>query len=99
MKVIRCLQESNFHDIKHGTYHPNSVPVFYGFDCYNDSVEHINKLVEIIKSEVPMLTEKDMHITFISRSQSIRHAHHTMVCVNRAPSKVKARLWEDYTIL
>jgi hypothetical protein len=99
MKVIRCLLESDFHDIKRGTYHPNSVPVYYGFNCYNDSVEHINKLVEIIKSEMPMMTEKDMHITYILPSQSIRHAHHTMIWVDRVPSKVKAGLLEDYTIL
>ena len=99
MNVIRCLREADFYDIKRGTYHPNGVTVYYGFNCYNDDMEHLNKLVEIIKSEIPHLTEKNMHITRISPSQSIRHAHHTMIWVDRTASKVKERLWEDYTIL
>lgn len=99
MNIVRCLREPDFYDIKDGTYRPNYVTVYYGFNCYNDDIDHINKLVEIIKSEVPILTEKDMHIAFISRAQSIRHAHHTMIWVDRVPSDVKARLFEDYTIL
>lgn len=98
MRVIRCLREADFHDIKRGTYHPNSVPVYYGFDNYCDSVEHINNLVEIIKSENPTLAAKDMYVMRIPTTVSVRHAHQTMVYVSRNPYNVKAR-FEDYTIL
>jgi hypothetical protein len=99
MNIIRCLHESQFFDIKRGTYHPDSVVVYYGFDTYNASVENIRKLIEIVKAENPSVPENEMHVAFITRAQSIRHAHFTMISVAINPYDVKARLFEDYTIL
>lgn len=99
MKIIRCLRETDFFDIKNGTYHPNAVTVCYGFNNYNSDMEHLNKIAEIIKSEIPNIADKDMRVVYISPKQSIRHAHHTMIAVERNPYEVNARLWEDYDIL
>lgn len=99
MNILRCLHETNFFDIKRGIYTSNSVIVYYSLNTYNASVENISKLIEIVKAENPTVPDNEMHVTFITRAQSIRHAHYTMISVARDSSEVKAHLFENYTIL
>lgn len=98
LRLLRCIHDSVYHDIRQDVYKENVVRVYYGFDSYNASVARINQVVDIVKQENPGIREEDMDVIFITRGMSIRHAHFTMISVYQPAAKVKAQL-EDYTIL
>ena len=99
IRLLRCIHDSVYHDIRKDVYKENIVRVYYGFDSYNASVARINQVVEIVKHENPGIREEDMDVVFITRGMSNRHAHFTMICVARKASLVKDHLEKDYTIL
>ena len=99
LRLLRCIHDSVYHDIRQDAYKENVVRVYYGFDSYNASVARINQVVEIVKQENPGVREEDMDVIFITRGMSIRHAHFTMISVARDVSAVKEHLEKDYTIL
>lgn len=99
IRLLRCIHESVYHDMRKDVYKEDIVRVYYGFDSYNASVARINQVVEIVKQENPGIREEDMDVVIITRGMSIRHAHFTMICVTRDISTVKEHLEKDYTIL
>lgn len=99
IRLLRCIHDSVYHDIRKDMYKGDTVNVYYGFDSYNASVARINQVVEIVKQENPGICEEDMDVVFITRGMSIRHAHFTMICVARKTALVKEHLEKDYTIL
>ena len=75
-----------------------AVPVFYGYDNYQDSPSHVNKIVQAIQTDFPEMSLDDMHIWKVSRDESNRHASMTTVQISVSIETVKQNLHE-YTIL
>ena len=75
-----------------------TVPVFYGYDNYQDTPSHVNKIVQAIQADFPEMPLNDMHIWRISRSESNRHASMTTVQISVSVETIKQNLHE-YTIL
>ena len=59
----------------------NKVPVYYGDNTYNHSVQNILNLCNAIKEDFPDVKLEDMEVRTISNYKSDRHARITMVCV------------------
>jgi hypothetical protein len=95
--LIRCLHERDYLDIRDGKWPDDVCRVYYGFNNYSDTPAHINELVNIIKSEVGV-PECDMHVHYVTRNESIRHAHFTMVQITEDVNKVCDNI-NNYTIL
>ena len=96
-RLIRCLHESNFTDIRDGKWPHDKCRVYYGFDNYSDTPAHINELVAIIKSETDV-SEYDMHVHCVTERESIRHAHFTMVQITENTKKILDNI-HNYEIL
>lgn len=75
-----------------------AVPVFYGYDNYQDSPSHVNKIVRAIQTDFPEMPLDDMHIWKVSQEASNRHASMTTVQISVSVETVKQNLHE-YTIL
>jgi hypothetical protein len=97
-RVIRCVHAANLRDIKNGTYESDTVGVYYGFGNYNRTAKQIMTLVEVIKDELYGVELDEMEVYEITRAQSDRHAHCTMVYVSVSPDVVRENI-TDYTIL
>lgn len=100
-QVIRCIKESDYNAIRDGRFVRDgkgmSVRVYYGFNNYNDNPAHVQMLTHIALTETNV-KEEDMHVHFVTREESIRHANHLMVQFTEEVPKVKENL-RDYTIL
>ena len=77
--VIRCMHGGHLRGLKSGTPSPETIGVYYGFNNYSRNIQQLMTLVNVIKAEVPGITEKDMEVYEITPAQSDRHAHHTMI--------------------
>jgi hypothetical protein len=42
IRLLRCVHDSVYHDIRKDMYKGDTVNVYYGFDSYNASVARIN---------------------------------------------------------
>ena len=96
-KIVRCLHERDFPEIRDGKWPIDKCKVYYGFNNYSDAPAHINELVNIIKSETNA-PECDMHVHYVTTKESIRHAHFTMVQITEDAKKVRKNI-KDYNIL
>lgn len=96
--VIRCVHGVQLRDIKNDTFAFDKVGVYYGFNNYNRTVNHIMQLVDVIREEVPGVEVNNLTVYEITTAQSDRHAHHTMVQVYVDAKLVKENL-SKYMIL
>ena len=80
----RYIQERNFYvpDDELKALCPTSIGIFYAFDTYSCSLEHIKELAEAVRKEYPTLRDDQMNIWYVERSQSIRHACFTTLYVS-----------------
>lgn len=80
----RYIQERNFYapDDELRTLCPTSIGIFYAFNTYSCSLEHIKELAEAVRKEYPTLRDDQMNIWYVERSQSIRHACLTTLYVS-----------------
>ena len=97
-KVLRCIHAGQFRDIKNGNYPFDVVGVYYGFPNYNRTAKQILELIDIIRKEVPNVGLSNLNVYEITKAQSDRHAHHTMVEVYVDTKTVKNN-FQNYTIL
>lgn len=58
-----------------------TIGIHYAFNCYAESVHHILQLRDEVLKDYPNLTDKDMTVWKISRTESIRHAGYTTLFV------------------
>lgn len=96
--VIRCVHGSTLRDIKNGTYNAEKVGVYYGFENYKRTAKQILELINIIQEEMHGIELDEMEVYEITRAQSDRHAHYTMVYISVNPDVVRENIG-DYTIL
>ncbi len=96
--VIRCVHGANLRDIKNGTYNAEKVGVYYGFENYKRTAKQIMDLINIIQDELYGIELDEMEIYEITRAQSDRHAHYTMVYISVDADVVRENIG-DYTIL
>lgn len=97
-KVIRCIPEKEFKMIRDGEWQFDKVRVYYGLNCYNDDIKHVNLLAGLIRIKHPDIKRTDMHIHRVTRTESISHAKHTMVQIFEDTETVRNNL-SDYCIL
>lgn len=97
-RLVRCLHERDYQDIRNGEWPTNKCRVYYGFNTYTDTPNHINELVETIKNECPNCDVNDMHVHYVTNKESIRHAHFTMVQISEDVKRVRENI-KDYNIL
>lgn len=97
--LFKAIPASYFREIQKGECSPSqAVPVYYGYDNYRDDPDHVNKLVRAVLTDYPNMAVDDMHIRWISRQDSDRHAHMTTVQVIVDAEVIKQNL-HQYTIL
>ena len=81
MKIIRCLHEDEFRDIRDGKWPHKRIRVYYGFNYYNHDLEYVDKIASVIQQELPGISKRDMEVYEVTTKASIRHAHFTTVKV------------------
>lgn len=81
LNVIRCIREKDFCMIKNGEWQHDKVGVYYGFDCYFNDVTYVNLIAATVSQEHPEIKRSDMHVHYIDREKSIRHANYITVQV------------------
>ena len=96
--VIRCIHSANMRDIKNDNYTRDQVGVYYGFHNYSRTAQQILELIDIIKGEIPGVKMSNLEVYEITRGQSDRHAHYTMVQVYVNTNVVRDNL-RDYITL
>lgn len=97
-RVMRCIHYSQFHDIKKGNCNQDSVSVYYGFDNYDRSATQILELINIVRNEMPGIELDKMNVYEITKAQSDRHAHQTMVQLFVPVDTIRNNI-EAYSIL
>lgn len=82
-RLEKYIREDNFYatDDELRKLCPQHIGVFYGFNTYSDSVQHIMELVKAVKEDRPDIKEKDMTVWYVQRHQSRRHAGYTTLYV------------------
>lgn len=97
--LFKAIPERFYRKIQNGDFRPSLVvPVHYGYDNYRDDPDHVNKIVRAVQTDYPNMAVKDMHIHWVTRQDSIRHAHMTTVQVTVDAEVIKQNL-HQYTIL
>lgn len=81
-KLERYIQERNFDLTAEELKDMTRIGIFYGFNNYSCSVQHVLELAEAVKREYPNIDNDDMNIWYVERSQSIRHAGYTTLYVS-----------------
>lgn len=98
MKILRMIPNNEFHKIRDGKYRQTYCRVYYGYNCYRNDPEFINDIVQVIKCELPGITNDQMHIHCITMDESITHYRFTTVQIIMKADDVKKNL-SSYTIL
>lgn len=97
--LFKAIPERYYRSIQKGDYRPSlAVPVYYGYDNYRDDPVHVNKIARAVQADYPNMAPEDMHIRWINRQDSIRHAHMTTVQVTVNAEVIRQNL-HQYTIL
>ena len=82
-RLERYIQERNFNisaeELK--DMDMTRIGIFYGFNNYSCSVQHVLELAEAVRQEYPNISNDDMSIWYLEHSQSIRHAGYTTLYV------------------
>jgi len=81
-RLERYIQERNFNITTEELKDMTRIGIFYGFNNYSCSVQHILELAEAVRQEYPNIVNDDMNIWYVERSQSIRHAGYTTLYVS-----------------
>ena len=81
-RLERYIQERNFNITTEELKDMTRIGIFYGFNNYSCSVQHILELAEAVRQEYPNISNDDMNIWYVERSQSIRHAGYTTLYVS-----------------
>ena len=55
------------------------IGIFYGFNTYTRNIKHIAELREAVYKDYPDLSDEDIEVWYVERSQSIRHAGYTVL--------------------
>ena len=96
--VIRCIHSAQLRDIKNDSYVFDTVGVYYGFHNYNRTAKQILELIDIVQKEIPGVKMSDLNVYEITKAQSDRHAHYTMVHVYVKANIVRSNI-DNYTSL
>lgn len=96
--VIKCIHSCQLRDIKNNSFAFDKVGVYYGFDNYNRTVKQILELIDIIQKDVPGVSMSELNVYEITKAQSDRHAHYTMVQVYVDVKTIRENL-NNYIIL
>ena len=81
-RLERYIQERNFNITTEELKNMTRIGIFYGFNNYSCSVQHILELAEAVRKDYPDMSYEDMNIWYVERSQSIRHAGYTTLYVS-----------------
>ena len=81
-RLERYIQERNFNITTEELKDMTRIGIFYGFNNYSCSVQHILELAEAVRHEYPNIGNEDMNIWYVERSQSIRHVGYTTLYVS-----------------
>lgn len=92
MTLEKCLSADAWNALQQNKYHEPKVYVYYGFNTYCASVEHVHQIVMAVKEDFPNVTIRDMEVMRISNGQSNRRAGHTMVLFKADTALVKSAL-------
>ena len=98
-RLERYISKSNFNasDEELRELCKEKIGIFYGFNTYSSNVKHIHELCAAVRAEYPDVEDEEMGVWYVLPSQSIRHAHHTMLFV-RIPIEDFIRMRNEHMI-
>lgn len=73
------LSDDEIRDICRGF---GSIHLWYGFNNYNGTVQHINDLYEAVKADFPDVQDSDTFVYYVRYGESDRHSSMTMLRVS-----------------
>ncbi|MBR4110808.1 MAG: hypothetical protein IKK43_03885 [Clostridia bacterium] len=82
--ILRLVEERTFHmnesEVR-AAYPYGKVMIHYAFDNYSHDVKHVLDLREQVRKDYPKMSDRDMQVMELSKTQTIRHAGLTTLFV------------------